>query len=535
MKTNNEKILISLSVSLLIISYYPFKYFNYPFHTELYTVYIINLLVGIIFFSLSIYLYLIFFFYRPSLLFNFIKKIFFFFIFVLFVKSIVLLFGFKSLLSFFLVFDLDIHTKIQKILLLLFLFIIFYITSHITKYYRFNFFKFINIFSSILLVTIIVNSVGNKKFFFKQHILDQNIKFIETDKVPDRRVIFIIFDELDQNVLNENIKNLNNFSNLKKNSINFENAYAPGRDTMNSISALLIGHDGTGKIGHDKDKYFFYGNSFKKYIDYQSSIFSKTPKDNATLIGSQVITYCIYIDINNCSDSTKDIADVTLNKYFTTINNFFYLLSSPFRRETIPSEDIKIDKTKSTILKKKYDRILKNEQRKYDRIIKNAFSAIENIEQEIVFVHFPFPHPPSIYAQKFFDKSNNNLDYSYLTNLKFSDYILGQILEKLKINSIKQEILLIVSSDHGVRSEIKYRAQQAAKIPLIINIRNNNNNYTINKKISTFHTKELIQKFLTKEINDSFEIIKLFNDSKFVPTTNLNADILLNRRLKKKK
>ena len=534
MKINYEKILISFSVSLLIISYYPFKYFNYPFHTELYTVYIINLLVGIVFFSLSIYLYLIFFFNRSSLLFNFIRKSFFFFIFVFFVKSLVLLFGFKSFISFFLVFDLDIHTKLQKILLLLFLFIIFYISSHITKYYRFDFLKFINLFSSILLIIIIVNSVGNKKFFFKQNILDQNIKFIKTDKVPDRRVIFLIFDELDQKILNENIRNLKNFSNLKENSINFENAYAPGRDTMNSISALLIGHDGTGKIGHETNKYFFYGNNFKKYIDYQSSIFSNTQKDNATLIGSQVISYCIYININNCSDSTKDIGDENLNKYFTTIYFFFNLLSFPFKEETISSEEIKIDKTKSTILKKKYDKILNNEQKKYDRIIKNTFSAIENVEQEIVFVHFPFPHPPSIYAQKFYDKNNNNLDYSYLANLKFSDYILGKILEKLKINSISQEILLIVSSDHGVRSEIKYRAQQARKVPLIINIKNSTYSYTINKKISSFHTKKLIEKFLKKEINDSHEIIKLFNNSKFVPTTNLNEDILYNRRLKKK-
>ena len=126
------------------------------------------------------------------------------------------------------------------------------------------------------------------------------------------------------------------------------------------------------------------------------------------------------------------------------------------------------------------------------------------------------------------------MDYSYLANLKFSDYILGKILEKLKINSISQEILLIVSSDHGVRSEIKYRAQQARKVPLIINIKNSTYSYTINKKISSFHTKKLIEKFLKKEINDSHEIIKLFNNSKFVPTTNLNEDILYNRRLKKK-
>ena len=84
--------------------------------------------------------------------------------------------------------------------LLIFLAILFYILFIINKVVKADIIKFINIFSAILFIIILFNFSISNKFFFKNHILERYIPFDKVEKIPDRRVVFLIFDELDQNV-----------------------------------------------------------------------------------------------------------------------------------------------------------------------------------------------------------------------------------------------------------------------------------------------------------------------------------------------
>ena len=238
--TTLKKIIFSLSVSIIINSVYTFKFYNYPFHTELYVVFVINFFVGLSLFFLSIYIFLYIFINKSGLIFSLIKLFFYFLVFVYFIKSVILLMGFDSLLSFLLIFDIDIFTRFQRICLILSLIILFILVMKCTNLYKFNFVRFINTYAFILLNIIIYNFIISDQFFPRSHIFKKNIDFIKVDKLPDRRVIFLIFDELDYELLIDNEKDLKNFSKLKEISANFENTNAPGRDTANSISALLI-------------------------------------------------------------------------------------------------------------------------------------------------------------------------------------------------------------------------------------------------------------------------------------------------------
>ena len=108
--------------------------------------------------------------------------------------------------------------------------------------------------------------------------------------------------------------------------------------------------------------------------------------------------------------------------------------------------------------------------------------------------------------------------------------MLGNIIKILKKNPNDQDILLIVSSDHGIRRSIYNRFQPSRKVPLIININNDNSKYVVNEEVSSFNIKELIGKFLNKEINNHDDIKTFFSNSDFIPTTNLNEDLLMKRR-----
>jgi len=449
--------------------------------------------------------------------------------------------GFESLLSFLLIFDIDIFTRFQRMCLILSLIILFIFVMKFINLYKFNFVRFINTYAFILLNIIIYNFIISDQFFPRSHILKKNIDFVKVNKLPDRRVIFLIFDELDYELLINNEKDLKNFSKLKDISTNFENTNAPGRDTANSISALLIGHNGIGKIGFKNSDYFFYNkdsnvgaekkHSFKKFINFENSFFSYASKNNTSLIGSQILTYCIHIDVYNCTDSSKDMSDISFKYSFKSIR---YILKKamnylPFKKFIISDESKKIHTNNKNLLKT-YNKISNKELPKNDRIINNAYSAISNTEQEIVFVHYPFPHPPSNYAEKIIRDVDTNLNFDYKLNLELSDLVLGNIIKILKKNPNDQDILLIVSSDHGIRRSIYNRFQPSRKVPLIININTDNSKYVVNKKVSSFNIKELIGKFLNKEINNHDDIKTFFSNSDFIPTTNLNEDLLMKRR-----
>ena len=86
-KNKKNKFFFALSISLLITSYYPFSFFNYPFRTELYSVFLANYFVGIIFYSLIIFFYLYLFFDKKNFFYNLIKNIFFYFVFIFYLNQ----------------------------------------------------------------------------------------------------------------------------------------------------------------------------------------------------------------------------------------------------------------------------------------------------------------------------------------------------------------------------------------------------------------------------------------------------------------
>ena len=205
------------------------------------------------------------------------------------------------------------------------------------------------------------------------------------------------------------------------------------------------------------------------------------------------------------------MSDISFKYSFKSIR---YILKNamnylPFKKFIISDESKKIHTNNKNLLKT-YNKISNKELPKNDRIINNAYSAISNTEQEIVFVHYPFPHPPSNYAEKIIRDVDTNLNFDYKLNLELSDLVLGNIIKILKKNPNDQDILLIVSSDHGIRRSIYNRFQPSRKVPLIININTDNSKYVVNKKVSSFNIKELIGKFLNKEINNHDDIKTFF-------------------------
>ena len=79
------------------------------------------------------------------------------------------------------------------------------------------------------------------------------------------------------------------------------------------------------------------------------------------------------------------------------------------------------------------------------------FEEYVNNEFNLIFFHLFIPHTETISSdyikKKFGNIQTTNDDEEYLLNLKFTDFIIGNILEKIN-KSVNKDILLILSSDH---------------------------------------------------------------------------------------
>ena len=82
----------------------------------------------------------------------------------------------------------------------------------------------------------------------------------------------------------------------------------------------------------------------------------------------------------------------------------------------------------------------------------------------MVYLHLPFPHHPSFYAKSFFDKKNNfyNTD-NEIINFNLTSYVIEKLFNIVNSKEMNQEILTIVTSDHGLR-----KPNTITLVPMII-------------------------------------------------------------------
>ena len=82
---------------------------------------------------------------------------------------------------------------------------------------------------------------------------------------------------------------------------------------------------------------------------------------------------------------------------------------------------------------------------------------------------------------------------------------------------MNQEILTIVTSDHGLR-----KPNTITLVPMIISLSNQNEKITINKEISAFHVNNLLKEFYADKIKNYSDIVDFF-DKKVVTYPKLNT------------
>jgi hypothetical protein len=373
--------------------------------------------------------------------------------------------------------------------------------------------NFLSIFGFVLFALMSYQVLTLQKLhssFNKKDIYHNNHSALK----KNRKVIWIIFDEFDHEIAfsrNEHNFKLPNLTKLKNNSVTHNKMFAPALNTFFSLPSILIGEYVSG-AKFKNHRYIMISKDKKEFpFTIENTIFGKINNDGFTssITGVGFHSYCLMIQVK-CKVFNQPLKwfDGILHILHEKHINAFILRKGPHR-------DIS------------------------PMIVKSMYDFIEAPNPtNFLFIHNKIPHTChnckdglAKMAEDHFNTKANKDTEAYLLNIRFTDYLIGEILKKINTKNYKEgETLLILNSDHGARPDAVGTFESRKKDPpqtpypalFIAKILGDNQKLEIFDPDSSIHVQELVHQFLKKEISTHLDIEKFFKEKSgydvFIPS-----------------
>jgi hypothetical protein len=272
---------------------------------------------------------------------------------------------------------------------------------------------------------------------------------------PDEnRVIWIVFDELDQRILFEarpNRIHATEFDRLRAESIYADHVKTPAWDTVLSIPALLSGQVITdAKLNTSKLLVKFKHCPEWKDFNSEPNVFRRARAAGFdTAVSGWDHPYGRVMG-NSLSDCSWDICATYVLAVARFLHsqplyyNAFYLAA--WQAHQVPA----LYSLSWASPAPQLHRIAWEAHISVARFVaENALRMARNRDLDLVFVHFPIPHLPGIWNSK--SQSFTTEDSDYVDNLQFADKFLGEVRGVLEQNGDWDRSTILVSSDHPYR------------------------------------------------------------------------------------
>lgn len=373
----------------------------------------------------------------------------------------------------------------------------------------------------------IVNAAGNEppQILSPQNSVDSNLS-----NDLNRRVVWIIFDELDYVLSFENRPanlDLPEFDRLKSESFFAVNATPPAPETLRSMPSLITGKKVEKAVTSGKRELLldFNGQGEPQKFSEMPNVFSEVRKMNGgTAIVGWYHPYCRVIgkDLNECQAEgysifndfeTGDSAGSKKNSlfYYSAKNLKSSLFALPFGLRLFYA----IAGTTSE------KQVAQRYVARHQRMIKATLNTVANPSVNLCLIHLPIPHLPSFYNRVSgqFDGRGN-----YTDNLKLADNTLGEIRRTMEKNGSWDDSILIVSSDHSLRLSWKDELTQEEinlkkdaydpRIPFFVKLPKQRKSFIYEKPFNTVLTKDLILNLIKGEISNSEQLESWMNNRK---------------------
>lgn len=345
-----------------------------------------------------------------------------------------------------------------------------------------------------------------------------------------KRVLWLVFDELDQIILKEQLTSLPSFQALQAHSLSATTAHAPGSHTDVSVPSLWTGEpifdaSSSGRGGllikpsveapwsrdwikkrNIFDKLYSMGYSIRIigwYFPY-CSIFPAKPR----------------FETDDSSSYTTPGPHINILTWLATdniiVNNIFYLYAK-YNYTTLESFESFLQHQPKAHLFKHIHEVMVNQE----HLLREA---IVDPKITLIFGHIASPHLPLNGVSELGQIRSPENDY--LANLKRCDQLLGACMNEMSIHK-SNEYMIIVTSDHWFRyaeaiDTIHFGQLQRRRrpIPFIVFLSGATTSYPITyiRGFNTIRTRDLIESFLSNQVQNYEEVIQVLDNIPDTPT-----------------
>jgi hypothetical protein len=255
-----------------------------------------------------------------------------------------------------------------------------------------------------------------------------------------KRVVWIIFDEFDERVAFKERPasvSLPEFDRFRNQSFVASAAHPPGSETGKSIPALLNGSMVADALPRGETSLDLWNEGKSEPVVWTSSmtIFAETSTSKMTTgLAGVFFPYCAIVGskVTDC----RDFRGFRSREAFPKRVYRDILLAL----DAIPFADRFWLRAQ-----------LRNEIEEYQFAVRESSSLVADARFDLVFIHFPVPHPPAIYDRRS-GRMDTALGHSYLDNLALADVALGNLRRAMEQSGVWAESNVIVTSDHWWRT-----------------------------------------------------------------------------------
>lgn len=327
---------------------------------------------------------------------------------------------------------------------------------------------------------------------------------------PTRRVVLVLFDELDQNAAfaqREAGLALPELDLLQASGISAARAYPPSHATWMSVPAVLTGLPvrDVRWIGPSELLLMIPGEARGRRWSEEPTIFTRVHALglNAGLAG-WAHPYCRVVGHTVASCSWIPYVPPPGSTWRETVFTHLSLIA-----ETVPGV-ARLDLRKRLRVGRAYQISASHHRDAYLRLHHDTLNLVADPRFAFVFAHYPVPHGPFIWDRRGYAFRVDGAG-TYSDNLALADLALGEIRAALDRSSLAAKTAVIVTSDHWRRATGGERGPDVTdplqRIPLLVRLPGQTEGVAVEGVLRTTLVHDLVLRLLEGELRDPRSVV----------------------------
>lgn len=324
-----------------------------------------------------------------------------------------------------------------------------------------------------------------------------------------RRVVWVLFDEMDFRLSfpeRPEALSLPEFDRLRGQAIFASNAYPPANYTLMSMPAMITGRMLSAAEPVSPSKVLITYADSGETVDWgtQPNLFSRARESgfNGAIVG-WYHPYCRIMGDSltrcSCSDFGRITVAEAMSEQLRKLGNLL-----PFAAHYDLFNEVESVKRRER----------RGHLKDYLGIMEEAKAAVTDRDLNLVLVHMPVPHAPSIYNRhsKSFKVEGAA---GYLDSLALADRALGELRQAMEGAGVWDDTTLVVTSDHWLRFyEVEQQVDHEItgkrddRVPFLVKLAGQKENVSYEQEFNNVIIHDLVLELLGTGVSDPSRVVQ---------------------------